>query len=365
MDVQIFMLNQKIGHIPRPLLHNLCMHLKENNRSFEWKESAHALYLNAPSNNIKLVFEPTPMVASIEKKTRALLAREDPELNQKSDTFSHEKIVISTLQTSDEDGQRFSVQITITLPMIDVKWLEYMQHIVENKLDCSCIISYKQQEQGDSRMMTIHPSNCKKSFLEEKADALAKSIAIITYTAPLNENHASKLFFTYLQHDRLKKTHQHIPPPAKSAVEIYLHIQSIKTETSIISLTDLSIKNNGTSTLTMPVVSFSLSPSKQIQLSSTIMPPDLMETYSVREAHRIKGWKYVYKDWQKKLEEIGEIWIQPIQAIQIAPGEEATVPTIQITVNKSTTTQLTAFVYFKTLPFQASSEMIRIKGTNS
>jgi hypothetical protein len=87
----------------------------------------------------------------------------------------------------------------------------------------------------------------------------------------------------------------------------------------ILLLGNLLIKNTGEAPLSNPIIFLRITPKGKINFSGQIVPPNVVETLGVFNSE--KGWKYMYDDWFEQLEEKGEIWVCPINVLEIPPGQ--------------------------------------------
>ncbi|MFC0522010.1 hypothetical protein ACFFGV_00205 [Pontibacillus salicampi] len=114
---------------------------------------------------------------------------------------------------------------------------------------------------------------------------------------------------------------------------------------------DLVIKNTGTVPLRNPVICLKAHPIEQISLGGQILPPAMADIYGVQTDDGIKGWRYVEENWFEKAQERGEYWITTIDESTIKPGEEAVLPSFQLTLKEKENSKeqmiVQSVVYFK------------------
>jgi hypothetical protein len=111
---------------------------------------------------------------------------------------------------------------------------------------------------------------------------------------------------------------------------------------------NLFIKNTGGAPLRNPVICFRLTPKGKINFSGQLVPPNVVETIGVLNSE--KGWKYMYDDWFQQAEQKGEIWICPINPLEIAPGQSESFQNFRINFVKDEdlkNVKVEGFVFFQ------------------
>ena len=110
------------------------------------------------------------------------------------------------------------------------------------------------------------------------------------------------------------------------------------------------IKNTGQEKVSRPIICFKIPLESDVLLQGQFLPPNLVSTLSTKGMDGDKGWKYVYSNWRDRINSKGEYWIEPIQQLEIEPGEKITVNGLSIYVKgakKSKPLLVQAFVYFQ------------------
>ncbi|MGM0903868.1 MAG: hypothetical protein ACQEXB_22550 [Bacillota bacterium] len=113
-------------------------------------------------------------------------------------------------------------------------------------------------------------------------------------------------------------------------------------------LSHLHIKNIGTEILHNPVICIRATPSKNVKVTGQILPHNFAQTKGVSNQDGAKGWLYMNEKWIDEFEEKGEIWICPIQSIDIPPRQTESLSNLQISLldYEHKTIRVEAFVFF-------------------
>jgi len=113
-------------------------------------------------------------------------------------------------------------------------------------------------------------------------------------------------------------------------------------------LSNLHIKNVGTTMLRNPVICIRSTTSKDIKITSQILPKNFSQTKGVLNQEGAKGWRYVNENWLEEFDEKGEIWICPIRSTDILPGQTESLSNLQISLldPEQKTIRVEAYVFF-------------------
>jgi hypothetical protein len=151
-----------------------------------------------------------------------------------------------------------------------------------------------------------------------------------------------------------------INPTKQQQAEVYFDFNLMpnrKSEKYSIK-SDFIIKNTGNTILYNPKICFRVNPAEKIEIGGQILPPEMSEIFSVQGGTGAEGWKYSGKDWLEKAYATGEYWIEPIQSLEIPPGETTGIEGVQFTLenlNEQEVSTIIGFVYFEEGNFQLSS----------
>lgn len=121
-------------------------------------------------------------------------------------------------------------------------------------------------------------------------------------------------------------------------------------EDEIIIKAAFIIKNTGEEKVSRPIICFKIPLESDVLLQGQFLPPNLVSSLSTKGMDGDKGWKYVYSNWRDKIKSNGEYWIEPIQQLEIEPGDKITINGLSIYVKgakKSKPLLLQAFVYLQ------------------
>jgi hypothetical protein len=114
-------------------------------------------------------------------------------------------------------------------------------------------------------------------------------------------------------------------------------------------LANLNIKNNSNESLKNPIICLRVTPPGSLMVFGQLLPPKMAETLGVMSEAGVKGWKFKNDDWIKQLEETGEIWITPIQKLDIEPDQTESISNLQMDIQDFEEIEnilIEAFVYF-------------------
>jgi len=139
------------------------------------------------------------------------------------------------------------------------------------------------------------------------------------------------------ENSELKETYENTIKENKTfAAEVYFNyhllIEDKEDSKKVQFLGGLSIKNIGTKVLRNPVICIRSKPSKNIKITGQIVPHAFAQTKGVLSQEGAKGWRYLNENWLEEFEEKGELWICPIQSLDILPGQTETFSNLQITL---------------------------------
>jgi len=95
-------------------------------------------------------------------------------------------------------------------------------------------------------------------------------------------------------------------------------------------LGNLHIKNTGTEPLRNPIICIRATPAENIKITGQILPQNFAQSKGVINHEGAKGWRYLNENWFEEFEEKGEIWICPIEAVDIQPRQTVTLSNLQI-----------------------------------
>jgi hypothetical protein len=118
----------------------------------------------------------------------------------------------------------------------------------------------------------------------------------------------------------------------------------------IMVLANLHIKNTGTEVLHNPSICLRSIPAESIKIAGQILPPDAAQARGVMNDEGTKGWKYMNDDWLEQAQEKGELWICPVQPMDILPRQVESFQNFQISILKPEehkSVKVEAFVFFK------------------
>ncbi len=157
-----------------------------------------------------------------------------------------------------------------------------------------------------------------------------------------------------------RKKNRKVSVETRKEAEVFFDYNLIpnrKTEKYTIKA-DFIIKNTGNAVLNNPKICFRVDPPEKIEIGGQILPPEMSEIFSVQGEMGAEGWKYSGKDWLEKAYSTGEYWIEPIQGMELHPGETTGIEGIQFTVDnlgEQETSIILGFVYFEEENLQLSS----------
>jgi hypothetical protein len=120
----------------------------------------------------------------------------------------------------------------------------------------------------------------------------------------------------------------------------------------------LIIKNTGEEKVSRPIICFKIPLESDVILQGQFLPPNLVSGLSTKGMEGDKGWKYIYSNWRDRIKSNGEYWIEPIQQLEIEPGEKITINGLSIYVKgtkKAKSILVQAFVYFQDGKYRFSS----------
>ncbi|SDJ02009.1 hypothetical protein [Alteribacillus bidgolensis] len=149
-----------------------------------------------------------------------------------------------------------------------------------------------------------------------------------------------------------------------SNAEVYFNytVHAAKSKDQFMATGDLNITNTGNTDLLNPLICIKVQPIESINLGGQIIPPEMADTLGVQSSGGMRGWKFMGDDWFEKAQERGEYWIGPIEELLISPGETASLPHFQLTIEtpeEKSMAIVRSVVYFqdKNISFTANNDI--------
>jgi hypothetical protein len=249
--------------------------------------------------------------------------------------------------------------------------------LLSNSHNCAhlkCIVQFKKKSEEQLNQLKFLLTNCVlKSFIKNRKTYvidlnLINLLSVVKNRIPSGiksaeiKNTAKKTEVIsedeYEQAKLRKRNKKNIPKDPKAEVYFdYNLIPNRKTEKYTLKA-DFIIKNTGTAVLHNPKICFRVNPPERIEIGGQILPPEMSEIFSVQGEMGAEGWKYSGKDWLEKAYSTGEYWIEPIQGMELHPGETTGVEGIQFTIdnlNEQESSTILGFVLFEDQELQLSS----------
>ncbi|OIU72129.1 hypothetical protein [Rossellomorea aquimaris] len=393
MDLKLILNGEEWGEVSHESIPSLQFLCAENDLQFYLYENNHSIeiwsYLKGKKVWLVVKGAELEAVTNLKKRLKSFLDPYGIQVgSREQDTvFSDDDLYMEVSFASIESGKpSLYLGLNSRLNSIDFSkvihlYREYVEFkgykLISNNHRCShlkCIVEYEIQNEELMAQLEYLLTNCVlKSFIQSrKANVL--DLNLLNLLSFKSARIASKV-----QKPKSKKTDKDIDiisedeyEQAKirkrnkkiisreSKAEVYFDYNLIpnrKTEKYTIKA-DFIIKNTGNVVLNNPKICFRVDPPEKIEIGGQILPPEMSEIFSVQGEMGAEGWKYSGKDWLEKAYSTGEYWIEPIQGMELHPGETTGIEGIQFTVDnlsEQETSTILGFVYFEEENLQLSS----------